>query len=231
MVQRQVSPRTTETKQIFKLTVNICKQRIFKLIDLAQEIIGVKVAPKTWHKLLGEASTKEAVADDTANNNTSITSRVSQTTLSDFSKNLEEPSPTEKEEAIDDQIRSMDSHAIQCEKEYWSDLRADTGTLCFPDKIVMEQHSLTPSQPWCKVPGVNQRIGRQTQRIRDEAGECHRHTPVRDFDHRSQTYWLKARVNPQAKGKANTWTLLKRISLLKQPHQCRPLKVVTPTRA
>ena len=46
--QRQVSPRTTETKQIFKLTVNICKQRIFKLIDLAQEIIGVKVAQKTW---------------------------------------------------------------------------------------------------------------------------------------------------------------------------------------
>ena len=30
-VQRQVSPRTTETKhRIFKLTVNICKQRIFQ---------------------------------------------------------------------------------------------------------------------------------------------------------------------------------------------------------
>ena len=109
------------------------KQRIFTLTGLAHEITGVKVAQKkgkqtvslklakkekkTWHKLLGEASTKEAVADDTANSNTSITSRVSQTTLSDFSKNLEEPSPTENEEAIDDQIRSMDSHEIQCEKE------------------------------------------------------------------------------------------------------------------
>ena len=31
--------------------------------------------------------------DDTANINTDITSRVSQTTLSDFSKNLEEPFP------------------------------------------------------------------------------------------------------------------------------------------
>ena len=58
------------------LTVNICKQRIFRLIDLAHEIIGVKVAQNTWHKLLDErqhatesshiASTKEAVADDTA---------------------------------------------------------------------------------------------------------------------------------------------------------------------
>ena len=93
VVQRQVSPKTTETKpRIFKLTVNICKQRIFKLIDLAHEIIGVKGAQKTWHKSLNDASTKESVADDTANSNTSITSRVNQTTLSDFSKNLEEPS-------------------------------------------------------------------------------------------------------------------------------------------
>ena len=81
MVQRQVSPRTTETKQIFKLTVNICKQRFFnltvtvctqaneKLIDLAHEIPGVKVPQKTGHKLLEDASTKEAVADDTANSN------------------------------------------------------------------------------------------------------------------------------------------------------------------
>ena len=131
-VQRQVSPRTTETKRrIFKLTANIFKHRILKFIDLAHEITGVKVAQKTWHKLLDDASTKEAVADDTANSNTSITSRVSQTTLSDFSKNLEEPSPTEKEEAIDDQIRSLYSHAIRCEKEYWSDLRADTGHCAF----------------------------------------------------------------------------------------------------
>ena len=97
VVQRKVSPRTTETKHIFKLTVHICNQRIFKLVDLAQEIIGVKVAPKTWHKLLEGASTKEAVADDTANSNTCITSRVNQTTLRDFSDNLEEPPPTENE--------------------------------------------------------------------------------------------------------------------------------------
>ena len=60
---------------------------------------------------------------------------------------MEEPSPTKNEEEIDDQIRSMDSH-----KEYWSDLRADTGTLFLPGKIVMEQHSLThsPSQSWSK---------------------------------------------------------------------------------
>ena len=84
--------------------------------------------------MLDDGSTKEAVADDTANSNTSATSCVNQTTLSDFSKNLEEPSPTEKEEVIDDQTRSIDSHEIQCEKEYESDLRADTGTLFFPDK-------------------------------------------------------------------------------------------------
>ena len=102
--------------------------------------------------MLGEVSTKEAVADDTANSNTSITSRVSQTTLSDFSKNLEEPSPTEKEEAIDDEIRSKDSHEMRCEKEYWSDLRADTGTLFILGKIVMEEHNstLSPSQSWSK---------------------------------------------------------------------------------
>ena len=87
------------------------------------------------------------------NNNTDITPCVSQTTLGDFSKNLEEPSPTENEEEIDDQTISMDSHEILCEKEYWSDLRTDTSTLFFPDKIVMEQYSLThfPSQLWCKV--------------------------------------------------------------------------------
>ena len=115
------------------------KQRIFTLTGLAHEITGVKVAQKkgkqtfypklakreekTWHKMLDDrlhatesshiASTKEVVADDTANSNTNITSCVSQTILSDFSKNLEEPSPTENEEEIDDQIRSMDSHEIQ----------------------------------------------------------------------------------------------------------------------
>ena len=129
---------------------------------MAHEIKGVKVVQKkgkqtvslklakkekkTWHKLLSEASTKEALAEDTANSYTSITSRVSQTTLSDFSKNLEEPSPTEKEEAIDDQTRSIDSHEIQCEKEY------DIGTLFLPGKIVMEQQNSTPSprQSWSK---------------------------------------------------------------------------------
>ena len=144
------------------------KHRIFKLTGLAHEITGVKVAQKkgkqtvslklakkeekTWRKLLDDASTKEVVADDTASSNTDITSCVSQTTLSDFSKNLEEPSPTENEEEIDDPRSSMDSHEMQCEKEYWSDLRADTGTLFLPGKIVMEQHNLThfPSQPWSK---------------------------------------------------------------------------------
>ena len=137
------------------------KQRIFTLTGLAHEITGVRVAQKngkqtvslklakkekkTWHKLLDDASLKEAVADDTANSSTSFSSRVSQTALSDFSKNLEEPSPTENEEEIDDQIRSMDSHEIQSEKEYWSDLRADTGTLFFLGMIVMEQHTFSES--------------------------------------------------------------------------------------
>ena len=90
---------------------------------MAHEITGVNVAQKkgkqtvslklakkeekTWHKSLDDASTTEAVADDTASSNTGITSRVSQTTLSDFSKKLEEPSPTENEEEIDDQTSSM----------------------------------------------------------------------------------------------------------------------------
>ena len=58
---------------------------------------------------------------------------MSQTTLSVFSKNLEELT-TEREEAIDDQTHSIDSHEIQREKECEIDLRADTGTLFFPDK-------------------------------------------------------------------------------------------------
>ena len=134
------------------------KQRIFTLTGLADQITGVKVAQKkgdqtvslklakkekkTWHKLLDDASTKKAVADDTANSNTSITSCVSQTALSDFSKNLEEPSPTENEGEIDDQMRSTVSHEIQCGKECWSDLLADTGTLFLPDKILMDRHLL-----------------------------------------------------------------------------------------
>ena len=112
-----------------------------------KQTVSLKLAKKekkTWHKLLGKASTKEAVADDTANSYTSGTSRVSQKTLSDSSKNLEELSPSENKEEIDDQIRSMDSHEIQCEKEYWSDRRADTGALFLLGKIVMEQHNSTP---------------------------------------------------------------------------------------
>ena len=50
------------------------------------------------------------------------------TPISHFVQHLEERSPTGNEEEIDDLIRSMDSHAIQGEKEYWSDLRADSGT-------------------------------------------------------------------------------------------------------
>ena len=98
------------------------KQRIFTLTGLVHDITGVKVAQKkgkqtvslklakkeekTWHKLLDDVSTKEAVADDTANSNTSITSRVSKTALSDSSKNLEEPSPTENEEERSDSART-----------------------------------------------------------------------------------------------------------------------------
>ena len=46
----------------------------------------------------------------------------------------------------------MDSHEIQCEKEHWSDIRTDIGTLFLLGKIVMEQHSLThfPSYSWSK---------------------------------------------------------------------------------
>ena len=36
--------------EFFKLTVNICRQQLFKLIDLAHEITVVKVAKKTGHK-------------------------------------------------------------------------------------------------------------------------------------------------------------------------------------
>ena len=56
-------------QRFFNLTVTVCTQQMFELIDLAHEIPGFKVAQKTWHKLLEDASTKEAVADDTANSN------------------------------------------------------------------------------------------------------------------------------------------------------------------
>ena len=107
------------------------KQRMFRLIGLAHEITGVKVAQKkgkhtvflklskeekTRHRLLDDASKKGAVADDTASSNTDIAFCVSQTTLSDCSKYLEELSPTGNEKEIDDQTRSMDYHEIPCEK-------------------------------------------------------------------------------------------------------------------
>ena len=56
-------------KQRFFNLITVCTQQILKLIDLAHEIPGVKVAQKTWHKLLDHASMKDAVADDTANSN------------------------------------------------------------------------------------------------------------------------------------------------------------------
>ena len=82
---------TGETNVSLTLASVAVKHRIFKLTGLAHEISGVKVAQKkgkktislklakekkTWHKLLDDVSTKEAVADDTANSNTDITSRV-----------------------------------------------------------------------------------------------------------------------------------------------------------
>ena len=108
VAQRQISPRTTETKA-----------PEHQWNDRSGDDSRIEIPTLTEdQKALHITSKKETVADDTANGNTSITSRVSQTTLSDFSKNLEEPSPTKKEEAIDDQTRSIDSHEIQCEKEY-----------------------------------------------------------------------------------------------------------------
>ena len=78
-------------QRFFNLTVTVCTQQFFKLIDLAHEIPGVKVAQKTWHKLLEDASTKEAVADDTANSN-SLTHSPSQSWSKETkSSGFEEP--------------------------------------------------------------------------------------------------------------------------------------------
>ena len=76
----------------------------------------------------------------------------------------------------------MDSHEIQCEKEYWSDLLADTRTLFLLDKIAMEPHSLThfPSQPWSKdkelrIRRVSWRVD-QEPRLSENAGDVdHEH--------------------------------------------------------
>ena len=45
----------------------------------------------------------------------------------------------------------MDSHEIQCEKEYWSDLCADVGTLpSVQDRDETTQFGLFPIQSWRK---------------------------------------------------------------------------------
>ena len=81
---------------------------------------------------------EEAVADDTANSNTSITSRVSPRTW----RNLL-PQRTRR--------RLMIRHAAWILTRYHV-IRADTGTLFLLGKIVMEQHHSTPSpsQSWSK---------------------------------------------------------------------------------
>ena len=101
VIQNQISPRTTETK---------APEHQWDDRSGGDSRIEISTMTKD-ENALHIASKKETVADDTANNSyTSITSHGSQTTLSDFSKKLEEPSPTEKEEAIDDQTRSIYSH-------------------------------------------------------------------------------------------------------------------------
>ena len=115
MAQRRTSSRTTETKAPeHQWDDRSSGDSRIEISTLKKDQIASPIASK-----------KETVADDTANNNTSITSRVSRTTRSDFSKNLEEPSLTENEEEIDNQTRSVDSHEIQCEKEYEIDLRVE----------------------------------------------------------------------------------------------------------
>ena len=132
------------------------KQRISRLLAWRTKSQASKLPRRKENRRFLPSSRrkkrKEAVADDTANSNTSITFRVNQKGLSDFSKNLEEPSPTENKEEIDDQTRSKDSHEMQCEKEYWSDLHANTRFLFFPYKIAIEQTILTLSlsQSWNK---------------------------------------------------------------------------------
>ena len=86
VIQRQLSPRTTETR---------APEHQWDDRSGGDSRIGISTLTK-------DPSKKETISDDTTNSNTSITSRVSQSTPSDFSKNLEEPSHTEKEEAIDD---------------------------------------------------------------------------------------------------------------------------------
>ena len=109
---------------------------------MAHEITGVKVAQKTWHKLL------------------------------------------------DDRQHATESSHIASAKETVED---DTAKKA--NSKVQES-----------VKGLNYKHSK----FEIEQRKCHRHTPVRDFDHgsrrtgRSQEILAKARVNTQAKGKANT---------------------------
>ena len=151
--------------------------------------------------------------------------------MSDFSKNLKELSPTENEEETHDQIRSMDSHAIQCEKQYWSDLRRDTGTLFFPDKIVMEKHSLIhfPSQPWCKVQESIKGLNDKHSKFEIEQGNV-TDTPqcvISTIDHEEQVDHRntgKGQSKHTGKGKGkHVLSKQNNVSLLKQPQQCWPM--------
>ena len=74
-------------------------------------------------------STKEVVADDSAKQQHKY--HISCQPNDTESKNLEVISPTKNEEEIDNQKRSMDSHKIQCVKEYCCDLRAGTDWYIF----------------------------------------------------------------------------------------------------
>ena len=114
-------------------------------------------------------------------------SRVSQTTLSDFSKNLEELSPTENEEEIDDQTRSMDSHEIQCEKDYWSDLRAEHwySVPSGQDRCETTQFDTLPSQPRSKE--------KKSSGFKESAGELTNDRDSAkmpgDVDHEHKSWW------------------------------------------
>ena len=98
---------------LFNLTVTVCTQQIFKLIDLAHEIPGVKVAQKTWHKLLEDSSsTKEAVADDTANSN-SLTHSPSQSWI-------KETKSSGFQESVSNSTNDQDSRRCQrCGSRQW----------------------------------------------------------------------------------------------------------------
>ena len=248
-VQRQISPRTTETKhRICKQTVNICKQLVFRLIDLAHEITGVKVAQKTWHKLLDDrqhanershiAPTKEVVADDTANSNHEyhISCQPNDTewflqelggTFSNRERGGDWRSDTQHGFSRDKSVRRSAGvifvqTPVQCSfrtrswwnNTVWHTFRVNLGARSRVIKGLNEKHSKF------EIEQVNVTDTHSSAWLRPSITE-----------NRSITERLaKATVKTQAKGKANTYTLWKRISLLKQPQQCWPLQVATSTR-